>query len=127
MSLEFWGIIHKSARHAYQYAKAQQAGKNKIAEFYKQTPLQADRSQIPAIQPKLDKQERECDVRNSVRKDEELMNVDKVLAEGVPGDMYWSTGLTKEQSLLVKKSSWPGKLLTEIRESHKKNRINIQT
>ena len=56
---------------------------------------------------------------------EELMNADKVLAEGVPGDMYWSTGLTKEQSLLVKKSSWPGKnimgkVLTEIRESHKK-------
>ena len=27
-----FGIIHKSAEHAYQYAKAQQAGKNKIAE-----------------------------------------------------------------------------------------------
>ena len=34
---------------------------------------------------------------------EELVNADKLLAEGVPGDMYWSTGLTKEQSLLVKK------------------------
>ena len=40
---------------------------------------------------------------------EALMNADKVLAKGVPGDMYWSTGLTKEQSLLVKKSSWPGR------------------
>ena len=34
---------------------------------------------------------------------------DSVLAEAVPGDLFWSTGLTKEQCLIVKKSAWPGK------------------
>ena len=56
-----------------------------------------------------------------------------VLVEAAQGDMYWSSGLDKEQVLRVKKTSWPGKnqmgkLLTDlwtklIKESSSKGRI----
>ena len=31
-----------------------------------------------------------------------LTQSEAVIAEAVPGDLYWSTGLTKEQCLIVK-------------------------
>ena len=127
--------MHKSAEHAYQYAKAQQAGKNVIAERI----LQARSAHQAKIEAKAlpynpNWAQRKESVMTEVLEEkiknckdfcDELMNADKMIAEGVPGDMYWSTGLTQEQSLLVKKSSWPGKnimgkLLSDLRENYKK-------
>ena len=45
-----------------------------------------------------------------------------MIAEAVPGDLFWSTDLTKEHCLTVKKRAWPGKnnmgkLLETLKES----------
>ena len=40
---------------------------------------------------------------------EALINSENVIAEAVPGELFWSTGLNKEITLCVKKASWPGK------------------
>ena len=51
-----------------------------------------------------------------------LIESEGVIAEAVPGDLFWSTGLTKEQCFVVKKSAWPGKnkmgkILTALKET----------
>ena len=130
-----FGTMHKSAEHAYQYAKAQQAGKNKVAERIMQanSALQAKiEAKALSYNPNwiLKKEGVMSEILSEKIKSckdfaDKLMSADKVIAEGVPGELYWSTGLTQEQSLMVKKSSWPGKnimgkLLSELRESQKK-------
>ena len=64
---------------------------------------------------------------------EALITSHSVIAEAVPGDIFWSTGLNKEECLCVKKNHWPGqnrmgKLLSAIRDqllqSKKKKKKN---
>ena len=59
--LRVFGIMHKSAEHAYQYAKAQQAGKNKIAERI----LQAN----SALQAKIEAKALPCNPNWTNRKE----------------------------------------------------------
>ena len=40
---------------------------------------------------------------------EALLSSHNVIAEAVPGDLFWSTGLNKTQCFSVKTSSWPVK------------------
>ena len=40
---------------------------------------------------------------------DKLMNTEGIFAEAVPNDLFWSTGLSKEVTMVVQKSSWPGK------------------
>ena len=133
--LRVFGIVHKSAEHAYQYVKAQQAGKNVIAERILQakSAYQA-KTEAKALPYNPNWAHRKDSVMTEILAEkmksckdfcDNLLNADKVIAESVRGDMYWSTGLTEEQSLLVKKSSWPGKnimgkLLSDLKESYKK-------
>ena len=40
---------------------------------------------------------------------EALLNSRNIIAEAVPGELFWATGLTKTATMCVKKAAWPGK------------------
>ena len=127
-----FGMVHKSAEHAYQFAKATQVGKDKVAEriFEAQTAFQAktEASYLP-FNPhwedhKVKVMQDILSAKAKCSKEfcEALLSSHNVIAEAVPGDLFWSTGLNKTQCLSVKKSSWPGKnnmgkLLTKLRDN----------
>ena len=50
------------------------------------------------------------------------MNTEGIFVEAIPNDHFWSIGLSKEVTMVVKKSSWPdknriGKLLSTVKEA----------
>ena len=129
--VNIFGFTHKSSEHAFCYAHAIQTGKDKVAERILQagSALQAkiEASSLPYSPAWEEKKE---DVMQQVLlakakccQDfyDKLMNTDGVFAEAVPNDLFWSTGLNKDVTMCVKKSSWPGKnrmgkLLSTVKE-----------
>ena len=134
--VKVFGFTHKSSEHAFCYAKAIQAGKDKVAERVLQakSALQAkiEASQAPFC-PALEEKKEEvmqqflrAKAKSCPEFYELLMKTDGLFAEAVPGDLYWSTGLSKTETLVVKKASWPGKnrmgkLLNIVKESIQAN------
>ena len=112
-------MVHKSAEHAYQYKKAIQTGNDRVAEriLDAKSALQAkiEASTLPYNPNWMDQKEKVMEEVLSAKATccpdfcNALTQSETVIAEAVPGDLFWSTGLTKEQCLVVKKSAWPGK------------------
>ena len=126
-----FGFTHKSSEHAFCYAHAIQTGKEKFEERILQagSALQAkiEASSLP-YSPAWEENKEEVmqQVLLAKAKDcpefqDKLMNTEGVFVEAVPNDLFWSTGLNKEVTMTVKKSSWPGKnrmgkLLSTVKE-----------
>ena len=112
-------MLHKSAEHAYQYKKAIQAGNDKVAEriLEAKTAFQAKvEASFLSYSPNwMDQKEKAMEEVLSAKAEccpefcKLLTESSGVIAEVVPGDLFWSTGLTKDQCNVVKKSAWPGK------------------
>ena len=130
--IKVFGMSHRSSEHAYQYSKAIQTGKDKIAEriLEAKSAYQAkvEASFLPFNPNWIDEKEKVMEQVLRAKSNgcpefcEALLNSDTVIAEAVPGDLFWSTGLTKEQCLTVKRGVWPGKnkmgkLLVTLKES----------
>ena len=137
--IRVFGVKHRSAEHAYQYSKAIQGGKdtiaNRILESDTAYHAKTEASYLPYNPNWGDQKEKVMQtVLQSKAKycpefREALINSENVIAEAVPGELFWSTGLNKEITLRVKKASWPGKnrmgkllstLREEIQDSQKK-------
>ena len=130
--VKVFGFIHKSSEHAFCYAHATQTGKDKVAERILQagSAFQAkiEASALPYSPAWEEKKE---DVMQQIllakakccqEFHDKLMNTEGIFAESVPNDLFWSTGLSKEVTMVVKKSSWPGKnrmgkLLSTVKEA----------
>ena len=129
--IKVFGVSTSSAEHAYQYSKAVQCGHPDVATeiLSAKTALQAKRlsSSLP-YNPnwELVKEDQMAQVLEAKAKgspefcDTLIQSSSNILVEAVQGDLFWSSGLNKEQVLRVKKNSWPGKnrmgkLLTDLR------------
>ena len=125
-------MSHRSSEHAYQYSKAIQTEKDKIAEriLEAKSAYQAkvEASFLPFNPNWIDEKEKVMEQVLRAKSNgcpefcEALLNSDTVIAEAVPGDLFLSTELTKEQCLTVKRGVWPGKnkmgkLLVTLKES----------
>ena len=114
-----FGMKHKSSEHAYQYAKAIQIGKDKIAnrimEASSAFQAKTEASYLPfnphwiAEKEKVMQNILSAKARSCPEFREALLNSQSVLAEAVPGELFWATGLSKDVTMCVKKASWPGK------------------
>ena len=133
--IKIYGLLHRSAEHAYQYTKAQQAGKDKIAEriLHARSAYQAkqEAKSLPYNPNWGDRKEKvmaevvAAKFKTCREFQEKLLSSDKILAECVPGEMFWATGLSTDVSLNVKKSSWPGRnimgrILSDLRDENLK-------
>ena len=113
--IKLYGMLHKSAEHAYQCKKAIQTGNNKVAEriLETKTAFQAkvEASFLPYNRNWTDQKEKAMEEVLSAKAEccpdfcKSLIESEGVIAEAVPGDLFWSTGLTKEQCYVVKKSA----------------------
>ena len=129
--IRIFGVKHKSAEHAYQYSKAIQIGKDKIAnrilEASSAYQAKVEASYLPYNPHWINQKEKvmqtilQAKVKDCQEFRDALLNSENVIAEAVPGELFWATGLHKQNSLCVKKASWPGKnkmgkLLSIIKE-----------
>ena len=109
---------HKSSGHAYQYAKAIQIGKDKIAnrilEASSAYQAKTEASYLPFNPHWQDEKEKVMrNVLGAKAKScpefcEALLNSRNIIAEAVPGELV-ATGLTKTVTMCVKTAAWPGK------------------
>ena len=112
--------LHKSAEHAYQYKNAIQTGNDKVAEriLDAKSALKAkiEAGMLPYNPNWIDQKEKVMEEILSAKANccpefcNALTQSEAVIAEAVPGDLYWSTGLTKEQCLIVKKVHGQGEI-----------------
>ena len=117
--IKLYGMLHKSAEHAYQYKKAIQTENDKVAEriLEAKTAFQAkvEASFLPYNPNWTDKKEKGMQEVLSAKAKcysdfcKLLIESEGVIAEAVPGDLFWSTGLTKEQCYVLKKMCGLGK------------------
>ena len=126
-----FGVEVKSAEHGYQFSKAIQCGHDDVANqiLSARTALQAKRiaSALPfnPIWESVKEDQMHQVITEKLKQCEDFAQAlkdtgTKVIAEAVPGDFFWSAGLHKDDILVVKKNSWPGrnkmgKILTELR------------
>ena len=127
------GIIAKSAEHAYNYIKAIRRGSPDLAQAIKDAPTAYLAKQVAK---KLPYDSKWKDEKVQVMKDVLSSKCDQVpefkkalidskqnrIVEAVPWDFFWSTGLSKTDTLHTKTKCWFGKnqmgvLLTELRDS----------
>ena len=113
------GTEYKSSEHAYQAQKASMCARPDIAE---EIINASSAFQVKQISKRIGcskswDQENEKILEKVVRakvasdvsvKDYLLQTGDKVLAEAVPHDSFWGTGLTKEATMHTAKEAWPG-------------------
>ena len=127
------GIIAKSSEHAYNYVKAIRRGSPELAQAIKDAPTALLAKQVTKKLPfdpkwKDEKVQVMKDILSS--KCEQVPEFKKALidskqtklVEAVPWDFFWSTGLSKQDTLNTKSKFWFGSnqmglLLTEIRDS----------
>ena len=111
-----FGMLHRSSEHAYQYSKAVQTGKDKVDEriLEAKSAYQAKvkTTYFPFNLNWIDQKEKVMEQVLHSKANccpefcEALTNSEGVIAEAVPSDLFWSTGLTKGHYLTVKKSAW---------------------
>ena len=122
---------YRSSEHAYQYAKAIQIWKDKVAnrvlEATSAYQAKTEASYLPYNPHWITQKEKvmqnifHAKAKSCPEFREALLDSQNVLAEAVPGELFWATGLNKEATLYVKKASWPGqnkmgKLLAKLKE-----------
>ena len=129
--VRIFGMKYRSSEHAYQYAKAIQIGKDKVAnrilEATSAYQAKTEASYLPYNPHWITQKEKvmqnilHAKAKSCPEFREALLDSQNVLAEAVPGELFWATGLNKEATLCVKKASWPGqnkmgKLLAKLKE-----------
>ena len=125
------GKTFHSSEHAYQYMKAMKNDRAEVAERIVQLDCARQvkflSHQIKTNQAWQDtKQDTmrviiEAKSRDVPEYRSALLNSAEVIAEAVPGDTYWSCGLSKSDVIWTRRSRWPGRnvmgeLHMELRE-----------
>jgi ribA/ribD-fused uncharacterized protein len=112
----------KSSEHAYQGEKAKKCGRPELADEIYGAPTAFRAKQISkriGCKKEWDQQEENVKVMEDVIrakvasvdsvKEYLLSTGNKTLTEGVPHDLFWGTGLTKEATANTTAAAWPGK------------------
>ncbi len=112
----------KSSEHAYQGEKAKKCGRPELAQEIYRAPTAFRAKQISkriGCKKEWDHQEENVKIMEDVMrakvasvdsvKEYLLSTHNKILAEGVPYDLFWGTGLTKEATANTTAAAWPGK------------------
>ena len=116
--LIFYGRLFKSAEHAYQFLKAKCYGKDQLAENISQ---QSSAVFAKLLAKRVPTDEGWDHLKVDVMRDillakkqcvpeyrQKLLEVaDTIIVEAVPGETFWSSGLSKEQVIWA--DEWPGK------------------
>ena len=126
----------RSSEHAYQYMKASVCGNDEMAE--KICQLECPR-EVKIISKRLRTNDEWKRAKLDIMRDiivakaeyvpeykEKLLSANQIIAEAVPDDFYWSSGLSKEEIVWVDDMNWPGqnvmgKLHMELREKIRMN------
>ena len=130
-SFEYSGIVVPSAEHAYQYRKAMMNGKPDIAKqiLDTKTPWEAKKlARDIKCDSKWEKENVKVMVDIITAKFEHvpeardaLLASSETIAEAVPGQFFWGTGMSKDASHFTSPSAWPGenhlgKILMKVRD-----------
>ena len=116
--LRFEGKEYASTEHLYQYYKAVESGRDDIAKEILSLKETRD-VKILSFKIKTDEKwfERKCPLFDRILAAKllycpeyarALLHSKEILAEAVPGDTYWSTGMSKEDIIYTKMEYWPG-------------------
>lgn len=140
------GILAKSSEHAYQYVKAIRRGELDVAKNVKDAPTAYLAKQAGNKLPYCKNwNNQKVDVMKDIVKEKSkqvpefndvLMETkSSTLVEAVAGEMFWASGLNKQNTLFTKKNYWFGEnnmgrilmdlrteLLTSFTEPGKKNK-----
>lgn len=136
-TINIHGINAKSSEHAYQYVKAIRRGKLDVAKRIESAPTaflaKKTANELPFSETWA---EEKLDVMTQIIeekakqvpefKTELLETKSNSIVEAVTGNLFWSCGLNKHDTLNTKKRFWPGEnhmgqLLTELRAQLKNN------
>lgn len=117
--LKVFGHAFKSSEHAYQYMKARYYGKMQLAdEVRRQKSACAAKRLVRNLRTEVGWESERLDVMRHIIQAKlesvpeyrhQLVNARRVIAECVPGDNYWSSGLSKDLTVWCREENWPGK------------------
>ena len=144
--IRFEGQSFASTEHAYQFYKAMHCGRSDVAQLILQTKQtrsvkiiskrlktsDAWKTHKIPLMKKLIRAKAACEPKYRQKL---LQSCDHILAEAVPGDEYWSSGLSKADIVWCEPEAWPGEnvmgklhmeLREELREDGRRSHVNIR-
>jgi len=119
-NISIFGIQAKSAEHAYQYSKAVRRDDIDVANKIKDAPnASTAKYQTRYLKPSATWKDEREEVMTQVLtekakqvpefRDALIKTGEQTLVEAVRNEMYWASGLNKDDTLLTKKHFWMGK------------------